>query len=48
MVVDIEGLEENILNKSENLKNKSLNSSVPGLNKGNTQIKYRRKYFLKN
>lgn len=43
--MDIKDSEENILNKSENLKSESLESSVFGLNKGNTQIKYRRKKF---
>lgn len=46
VVVDTEGVEENILNKSENLKKESLDSSVLGLNKGNAQIKCRRKNFL--
>lgn len=47
VVVDIEHLEENILNTSENLKNGWLHSSVLNLNKGNTQIKYRRKISLR-
>lgn len=40
IVVDIEGLEANVLNQSGNLKNASLGNSVLDLNKGSTQIKY--------
>lgn len=48
VVVAIEGLEWNILKKSENSKKESLDSPVLGLNKGNTQIKYWRKHFLQD
>lgn len=48
VVVDIESFEENNITKLGNLKDELLDSSVLALNKGNTQIKYRRKNFLKN